>query len=75
MRAYIHPQGQLVIDVIDNGPGIAPDKREQIFVPFYTSKRNGTGIGLFVAQQVMQAHGGSVSVIAQAQGSCLRLLF
>lgn len=75
VRAYIHPQGQLVIDVIDNGPGIAPDKRDQIFVPFYTSKRNGTGIGLFVAQQVMQAHGGSVSVIAQTQGSCLRLQF
>jgi two-component system, NtrC family, nitrogen regulation sensor histidine kinase NtrY len=75
LRAYIHPQGKLVIDVVDNGPGIEAEKRAQVFVPFYTSKRTGTGIGLFVVQQIMQAHGGSVNYIAQPQGSCFRLMF
>ncbi len=75
LRAYIHPQGRPVIDIVDNGPGIDEEKREQIFVPFYTSKRTGTGIGLFVVQQIMQAHGGSVNYIAQPQGSCFRLMF
>lgn len=75
LHAYIHPQGQLIIDVEDNGPGVAPEKREQIFVPFYTSKRSGTGIGLFVVQQIMQAHGGSVKCIARTHGSCFRLMF
>ncbi len=75
LRAYIHHQGKLVIDVEDNGPGIAEDKRAQIFVPFYTSKRTGTGIGLFVVQQIMQAHGGSVNYLAQPHGSCFRLMF
>ena len=75
LRAYIHPQGKLVIDVEDNGPGIAEDKRAQIFVPFYTSKRTGTGIGLFVVQQIMQAHGGSVNYLALPHGSCFRLMF
>lgn len=75
LRAYIHPQGKLVIDVVDNGPGIEEDKRERIFIPFYTSKRTGTGIGLFVVQQIMQAHAGSVNYIAQAKGNCFRLMF
>ena len=60
---------------MDNGPGIEEDKRERIFIPFYTSKRTGTGIGLFVVQQIMQAHAGSVNYIAQAKGNCFRLMF
>lgn len=75
LRAYLHPGGRLVIDVSDNGPGVHHEKSEQIFVPFFTSKHSGTGIGLFIVRQIMQAHGGSVKCIPQSRGSCFRLMF
>lgn len=76
MQAYIGGGGNIFIDVIDNGCGIANDKLEQIFVPFYTSKREGTGVGLFLVKQIMQAHTGSVYAAQAEQGGTLvRLIF
>jgi len=54
--------GQPTIKVIDNGKGISPDIYEQIFVPFYSTKKEGSGIGLSFSRQIMQLHGGSISV-------------
>jgi two-component system, NtrC family, nitrogen regulation sensor histidine kinase NtrY len=50
------------IEVVDNGPGIIKEAREHIFVPFYTTKRTGSGIGLSLSRQIMQMHNGSLSV-------------
>jgi two-component system, NtrC family, nitrogen regulation sensor histidine kinase NtrY len=76
VQAYIGGGGNIFIDVIDNGCGIASDKLEQIFVPFYTSKREGTGVGLFLVKQIMQAHAGSVYAAQAEQGGTLvRLIF
>ncbi len=76
LKAYIGHGGNLLIDVIDNGTGIPTDKLEQIFVPFYTSKRDGTGVGLFLVKQIMQAHRGSVCALqGENGGSILRLSF
>lgn len=50
------------IDVIDNGPGIIPEALKHIFVPFYTTKRTGSGIGLSLSRQIMQMHKGSITV-------------
>jgi two-component system nitrogen regulation sensor histidine kinase NtrY len=50
------------IEVTDNGPGIIQEAREHIFVPFYTTKRTGSGIGLSLSRQIMQMHNGSLSV-------------
>ena len=76
LKAYIGHGGNLLIDVIDNGTGIPIDKLEQIFVPFYTSKRDGTGVGLFLVKQIMQAHRGSVCALqGEKGGSVLRLMF
>lgn len=76
MKAYIGHGGNVLIDVIDNGTGIPTDKLEQIFVPFYTSKRDGTGVGLFLVKQIMQAHRGSVYALqGEKGGSILRLMF
>ena len=52
----------VLIEVIDNGPGIIKEAREHIFVPFYTTKRTGSGIGLSLSRQIMQMHNGSLSV-------------
>jgi len=49
------------IEVIDNGPGIIKEALEHIFVPFYTTKRTGSGIGLSLSRQIMQMHNGSLT--------------
>jgi len=53
-----HPE----IRVIDNGPGIPDEILEQIFVPFFTTRENGSGIGLSLSRQIMRLHGGSLQV-------------
>jgi nitrogen fixation/metabolism regulation signal transduction histidine kinase len=52
----------ITIDVIDNGTGIIPEAIHRIFVPFFTTKKNGSGIGLALSRQIMQMHDGSLSV-------------
>ncbi|MHB1361740.1 MAG: ATP-binding protein [Thermoleophilia bacterium] len=52
----------LEIVVIDNGAGMEPDKVEKIFDPFYTSKQEGYGLGLFIVHNIIADHGGSISV-------------
>jgi nitrogen fixation/metabolism regulation signal transduction histidine kinase len=52
----------VAVDVADNGPGVDVDVREQIFSPFFTSKKEGTGLGLVVAREIAREHGGDVSV-------------
>jgi signal transduction histidine kinase len=56
------PDGRIVIAVADNGPGIAPDQRDRIFVPFFTTKRQGSGVGLTLVRQIATAHGATVDV-------------
>jgi two-component system, NtrC family, nitrogen regulation sensor histidine kinase NtrY len=52
----------ILIEVIDNGPGIIPEAINRIFVPFFTTKKTGSGIGLALSRQIMQMHKGSLSV-------------
>ena len=53
------------ITVTDNGPGIPENRMEHIFEPFYSTKKNGSGIGLALAQQIMMAHGGSITAVSR----------
>lgn len=50
------------ICVTDNGPGIPPENLDEIFVPFFTTKRNGSGLGLSISKQIMRSHGGNLQV-------------
>jgi signal transduction histidine kinase len=50
------------ICVIDNGPGISEENLDEIFVPFFTTRQNGSGIGLSISRQIMRAHGGNLKV-------------
>jgi nitrogen fixation/metabolism regulation signal transduction histidine kinase len=62
LSAYRESDGRIAISVADNGPGIPPEQREKIFVPFFTTKRQGSGIGLTLVRQIAAAHGASVDV-------------
>jgi nitrogen fixation/metabolism regulation signal transduction histidine kinase len=50
------------ICVIDNGPGISEENLDEIFVPFFTTRQNGSGIGLSISKQIMRVHGGNLKV-------------
>jgi two-component system nitrogen regulation sensor histidine kinase NtrY len=54
--------GRSQITVSDNGPGITDDLLDKIFIPFFTTKENGSGIGLSLSRQIMQMHGGSLKI-------------
>lgn len=60
--ARISEKQHTEILVVDNGPGIPEDIIEQIFVPFFTTRENGSGIGLSLSRQIMRLHGGSLQV-------------
>ena len=62
MTASLNLRGRVVIDVSDNGSGIAEELSAQIFVPFFTTKTQGSGVGLALARQIMIAHGGNISL-------------
>jgi nitrogen fixation/metabolism regulation signal transduction histidine kinase len=65
ITAGISKANKKYISVWDNGPGIPPELIEEIFVPFFTTKNTGTGIGLSLSKQIMHLHGGSMSVISR----------
>jgi two-component system sensor histidine kinase AtoS len=57
----------LLLQVSDNGCGIPPQKRERVFEPFYTSRQQGTGLGLALVTKIVEAHGGSISFTTQTE--------
>ena len=62
------------IDVIDEGPGIAPEHLSRIFDPFFTTKTRGTGLGLATSQRIVTAHRGTITVLpGSASGSIFRI--
>ena len=67
LSARLNRRGNAVIEVSDNGPGVAADIATRIFVPFFTTKQSGSGVGLALARQVMTAHGGFIR-LAEAGG-------
>ncbi|HYC94434.1 MAG TPA: ATP-binding protein [Sphingomicrobium sp.] len=69
------PGGRYRIEIRDNGPGIPADRREDVFLPFYTTHRGGSGVGLSFARQVALAHGGSISAAeAPEGGACVGII-
>jgi signal transduction histidine kinase len=67
--------GRVILRVRDNGPGIPEETMDQIFVPFFTTKRDGSGIGLSLSRQIMTAHGGEIVVESDTTGTIVSLLF
>lgn len=64
----LSPGARVRLSVADNGPGIAPELAEEIFLPFFTTKSSGTGVGLSFARRIMIAHGGTIALAEPAAG-------
>jgi len=62
LRAFLDDRGRILIQVADNGPGIPPENLEKVFVPFFSTKAGGSGIGLSLSRQIMRLHGGTLHV-------------
>lgn len=62
LRAYYNEKMRPVISVKDNGTGIDPEALEKIFIPFFTTKKTGSGIGLSLSRQIMRQHQGTLTV-------------
>lgn len=60
--AQLEGQPALRIAVRDKGPGLNPEQRQRIFEPFFTTKTKGTGLGMAIAQRIVEAHGGQITV-------------
>ena len=60
-----YTENAVIITVTDNGPGIIPEAIDRIFVPFFTTRKTGSGIGLALSRQIMQMHDGSLTVVSE----------
>jgi signal transduction histidine kinase len=62
-----HEHNRVLIKISNNGPYIPPELQDKIFVPFFTTKKNGSGIGLSISQEIMKLHKGSLSVLSMPE--------
>jgi signal transduction histidine kinase len=81
LRVTIAPELQaggegVEVTFLDDGPGISPDLRQQIFNPFFTTKKSGVGLGLAIVSKIVDEHHGSIHVESKpGQGACFRVFF
>ena len=76
VRARCHSDYSIEVTVADDGPGVAPDKRERIFEAYYTTKAKGTGLGLATVKHNVELYGGSVHLESElGKGARFRLVF
>src|SRR3989339_261455 len=73
--ANLDEKGKVLIKVIDNGPGIPEEAIEKIFIPFFSTKKNGSGVGLSLSRQIMRAHGGNIRVNSKSGETTFTLKF
>jgi len=76
IKAFMDSQQRVVLEVSDNGPGIEKDLVDKIFVPFFTTKKEGSGVGLTLVRYIILSHGGAISYRpGQKGGSVFRIVF
>lgn len=65
LKSYFNKRGRPTMQVIDNGQGILPDVLDKIFIPFFTTKPKGSGIGLSLSRQILRLHGGTITAYSK----------
>jgi nitrogen fixation/metabolism regulation signal transduction histidine kinase len=67
LNASLDDQAHAIIEIRDNGPGIIPEAQDKLFIPFYTTKDGGSGIGLSLSRQIMLMHHGNLTVKSEPE--------
>jgi len=67
-------QGSVRILIRDNGPGLTPEQKRRVFEPFFTTKAKGTGLGMAIAQRIVETHGGAISVEDEGPGATILIV-
>jgi len=67
LLSNLNSRGKTIIQVVDNGPGILPNVLERIFIPFFTTKPQGSGIGLSLSKQILRLHGGTINAYSEPE--------
>jgi len=76
LRAFIDDNGKIIIEIEDSGKGIEEEALNNIFIPFFTTKKKGSGIGLSLSKQIMRRHKGNIQVKSTlGKGSVFKLIF
>ncbi|MBC3539867.1 sensor histidine kinase [Rufibacter sediminis] len=76
LSAYAASEGKVVIKISDNGTGMSKEVQEKIFIPFFSSKKNGSGIGLSLCKQIIMLHKGTIQVQSEeGKGTSFFLFF
>jgi signal transduction histidine kinase len=76
LSAYVASNHRSVIKIADNGYGMPPELMDKIFVPFFSTKKNGSGIGLSLCKQIMMLHRGNIQVQSvEGEGTAFFLQF
>ncbi|MEE8578096.1 MAG: ATP-binding protein [candidate division Zixibacteria bacterium] len=68
-------RGSVIISVSDNGPGLSPEALESVFIPFFTTKPDGTGLGLSLSRQIIRLHGGQISASSAGNETVFTMRF
>ncbi len=71
----LSPSGQVYIDVIDIGPGIGEDQAQHVFEPFFTTDKQGTGLGLYISRELCEANQAQLDFLPREKGACFRITF
>lgn len=76
LRAFIDDNGKIIIELGDTGKGIEEEALNKIFIPFFTTKQKGSGIGLSLSKQIMRRHKGNLQVKSKVgEGTVFKLIF
>jgi signal transduction histidine kinase len=76
LKGFIDEAGKIIVEVSDTGKGIEEEALGKIFIPFFTTKQKGSGIGLSLSKQIMRRHKGNIQVRSElGQGTTVKLIF
>jgi len=67
LLGFLNKRGRVTLQVIDNGPGILKDVLDKVFIPFFTTKPSGSGIGLSLSKQILRLHNGTITVHSEPE--------
>lgn len=74
VKTGAEPAHEVAVEIADSGPGVPQEMKEQIFNPFFTTKKSGVGLGLAIVSKIIDAHGGAVKLVSSpGQGACFRV--